>query len=218
EAVLRFAPEAAEQAAALGAHRESAAQYARALRFADRLGPAERAALLERRSYECLLTDQIDEAIGTLEVAIGLRRELSDVRGEGQALEQLANVLWCPGRVAEAREATLQAVTLLESIPPGRELAAAYCRMAQLCMDSEDAEEPVEWGSRSLELARELGERQIAVHTLNSMGTARLLRNDSGGQEQLEQSLRAAVDAGLDDDIGRAIAHLGWTAQRRRAY
>src|SRR5262249_39791103 len=41
--------------------------------------------------------------------------------------------------------------------------------------------------------------------------------NDSGGQEQLEQSLRAAVDAGLDDDIGRAIAHLGWTAQRRRA-
>src|SRR5262249_28078652 len=155
EAVLRFAPEAAEQAAALGAHRESAAQYARALRFADRLRPAERAAPLRRRSYRGMPTAPIPEAIGTPGGPIRPRPQLSDVRSEGQALEQLANVLWCPGRVAEAREATLQAVTLLESIPPGRELAAAYCQMAQLCMDSEDAEETVEWGSRSLELARE---------------------------------------------------------------
>ena len=42
EAVLEFAIAAAEQAAALHAHREAAAQYARALRFADAL-PAARA-------------------------------------------------------------------------------------------------------------------------------------------------------------------------------
>ena len=36
EAVLEFAIAAAEQATALNAHREAAAQYARALRFADR--------------------------------------------------------------------------------------------------------------------------------------------------------------------------------------
>ena len=41
-AVLRFAPEAARRASALGAHRESAAQYARALRFADALAPDAR--------------------------------------------------------------------------------------------------------------------------------------------------------------------------------
>ena len=39
EAVLRFAPAAADRAAALGAHREAAAHYARALRFADALAP-----------------------------------------------------------------------------------------------------------------------------------------------------------------------------------
>ena len=44
-AVLEFATAAAEQAAALHAHREAAAQYARALRFADRLPAAERAPL-----------------------------------------------------------------------------------------------------------------------------------------------------------------------------
>jgi len=44
EAVLEFAIAAAEQAAGLHAHREAAAQYARALRFADTLPAAERAA------------------------------------------------------------------------------------------------------------------------------------------------------------------------------
>ena len=55
-AVLRFAPPAARQAAALGAHRESAAHYGRALRFAQALSPAEQAELLEHRAYECMLT------------------------------------------------------------------------------------------------------------------------------------------------------------------
>ena len=45
--MLVYAPEAARRAAALRAHREAAAQYERALRFADDLPPAERAALLE---------------------------------------------------------------------------------------------------------------------------------------------------------------------------
>lgn len=43
-AVLRFASEAAERASVFGAHRESAAQYARVLRFADALAPERRAA------------------------------------------------------------------------------------------------------------------------------------------------------------------------------
>jgi predicted ATPase len=140
EAVLQFAPRAAEYASASGAHRESAAQYARALRYADSLAPERRAELLERRAYECMLTDQTDEAIGTLEKAIGLRRELGDVSGEGQALDHLSNVLSCPGRVAEARDAAAQSVALLERGAPGRELAMAYSRLAQLWMDAEDFE------------------------------------------------------------------------------
>ena len=41
EAVLQYAPLAAQRASELAAHREAAAQYERALRFADRLEPAE---------------------------------------------------------------------------------------------------------------------------------------------------------------------------------
>jgi predicted ATPase len=50
DAVLRFAPAAAESAAAVGAHREAAAQYARALRFGERLSPGERGDLLRKRA------------------------------------------------------------------------------------------------------------------------------------------------------------------------
>ena len=59
----RSRPPRGERAAALGAHREAAAQYERALRFADALPPAQRAALLERHSYECYLTDQHQGAV-----------------------------------------------------------------------------------------------------------------------------------------------------------
>jgi DNA-binding CsgD family transcriptional regulator len=218
DAVLRFAPEAASHAAALDAHRESAAQYARALRFAEKLSPDRRAELLECRSYECMVSDQTDAAIEALRDAIGLRRELGDVRAEGRALDQLANVLWCPGWVVEARDAALRAVSLLEQIASGRELAMAYSRLAQLSMDAEDLEGAVSWGQRAIDLAEVLGESDLAIHALNSVGTTRLLKGDIEGREQVERSLELAREAGLDDDVSRALTHLAWTAQRRRNY
>jgi hypothetical protein len=71
--VLEYAPVAACRAAALGAHRVAAAQYARALRFADRLEPAAQAELLERHSYECYLTDQLADAATPMPSAPGGR-------------------------------------------------------------------------------------------------------------------------------------------------
>ena len=158
DAVLQFAPQAARQAAALSAHRESAAQYARALRFAEKLSEQQRAELLESCAYECMVTDQTDVAIEALRAAIELRAKLGDVRAEGPATEQLSNVLWCPGWVVEARNAALQAVSLLESVAPGHELAAAYGRMAQLSMDAEDLTATVTWAKRATDLAGSIDE------------------------------------------------------------
>ena len=69
---------------AAGAHREAAAQYARALRFADRLTAETYAELLERRSYECFLTNGFDESIEALARAVALRRELGDAELWGE--------------------------------------------------------------------------------------------------------------------------------------
>ena len=174
--------------------------------------------MLERCSYECMLTDQTHDALDTARTAIAIRRELGDFRGEGAALEHLSEVLWCPGRVAEAREAALRAVALLERVPRGRELAKAYARLAQVYMDAEDVDGAVSWGTRALDLAEALNETEIIVHALCSVGTARCLNGQSEGREQIERSLALAQEAGLDEQVARAMIDLAWIAQRHRDY
>jgi ATP/maltotriose-dependent transcriptional regulator MalT len=217
-AVLRFAPEAARDASALGAHRESAAQYARALRFAETLAPEERAELLEQRAYECMLADQSAEAIAALKSAIRMRNDLGDVRAEAAALQLLSNVLWCPGYVVDAAAAAQQAVALVEAPEPGRELVMACSRVSQLSMDAEDVDDAVAWGTRALAHAEALDEPEIAMHALNSVGTARFLDGDSTGREQLERSLALATEARLEEHVGRAMTHLVWVTRRQRAF
>jgi DNA-binding CsgD family transcriptional regulator len=218
EAVLAFAPGAAEQASSLGAHREAAAQYGRALRFADGLTLGRRAGLFERRSYECYLTDQFDESIGAQRRAVALHRELGDRRREGAAFSSLARRIWCGGHVSEAEEACREAIALLERLPPGRELAMAYAVASAICMNSEDAGGTTAWGERALELAERLGETEVEVYTLNNMGTMALLRGDLEGRKALDRSLELARQAGLDEHAGRAFIHFGWVLARNRAY
>jgi DNA-binding CsgD family transcriptional regulator/tetratricopeptide (TPR) repeat protein len=217
-AVLRFAPAAAARAAALGAHREAAAQYARALRFSG-TGPSEaRAELLERLSYECFLTDQFHRAIEALERALECYRKLGDRRREGDALRALSHPLWCAGRVAEAEEAGRKALALLEQFPPGRELAMAYSALSQLCMNAEDIGGTVAWGTRALEFAQRLEDTEILVHALNNVGTMEFLAGAPGGREKLERSIELGERAGLEEHVGRAYINLAWAITRTRTY
>jgi DNA-binding CsgD family transcriptional regulator len=215
DAVLQYAAAAGARAASLGAHREAAAQYARALRFADGLGLKAKAELLERRSYECYLTDQSDEAIEAIEDARELHRMLGDRLREGDALRWLSLILWCPGRTAEAGRNAREAVRLLEDLPAGRELALAYCNLAATCSAASLTEEGIAWGERALELAQRLDDTEIAVNALSTIGTLEFM---SGGREKLESSLERAERAGLPEQVGRAVVLLGGTAVDLKAY
>jgi DNA-binding CsgD family transcriptional regulator/tetratricopeptide (TPR) repeat protein len=217
-AVLRHAPAAAERAAAAGAHREAAAQYARALRFADRLAPAERARLLQRRSHECYTADRPDEAAADLERALECYRQLGDRRGEGDMLRALSSILWCPGLTDEAEHAGRSAVAVLEPLGPGRELAMAYANMAALAMNHEDARAAADWGARALALARELEDEAIEMHALNSVGTMEFLARGPEARSTAERSLELALRSGDVDGALRAYSNLAWAALRHRDY
>jgi len=218
EAVLRFAPAAARHAASTGAHREAAAQYARALRFGGELPAGARAALLEGQSYEGYLTDQMEASIDALEQAIMCWRLAGDEVREGAALSQLARRLWCGGRSADAAKAGQEALRLLERQPPGRELALAYSTLAAVHMNDERFDETILWGTRALELAESCGDTAVIVHSLNNIGTMQLLTGLPEGSEKLERSLALAERAGLEEHVGRAFIHLGWAMTRTRAY
>ena len=168
DAILRFAPEAGARAAAVGAHREAAEQYARALRHADGVDAAVRAEWLVRRAISCYVTDQNDESIEALRLAIQLYRSLGDDEGEGRSFRLLGEYLWCPGRVEEGFEATGEAIRLLEPLGPSRELGLAYSEMSYLCDQHSQHDEAIRWWERMVATASASGDPELQVLALSS--------------------------------------------------
>lgn len=215
-AVLRFAPAAAAQASALAAHCEAAEQYARALRFSDRLPLADRVGLLRGRWFECYLTAQDDEALEAIDAALSCYRELGEPIPEGDALRCRALALANAGRAPEALEAVREAVSLLESRPPGRELALAYAALAGLSVLSEDAHELDRWATRALELGGRIGDAETTVIALATLGVSEALRG-RGGADRLDQALELAREHGLPYQEGRVHIYRGMAGCRARS-
>src|SRR6266700_1594621 len=116
-AVLHHAARAAELAAALGAHREAAAQYQRALRAAAGTAGADLktvARLYSGLAVEAALGDATQTAADADEHALALWRELADWRQEGETLRRYAMTLQHKCRGDEALAAAERAIEVLE--------------------------------------------------------------------------------------------------------
>jgi len=212
EAVLSLAPAAAERAAAVGAHREAAAQYGRALRFAESVPARGRATLHERHSYECFLSDQPGVAIQARRQALAICRTLGDQRGQGESLCWLARLLFFASRDTEAEDAAQAALRILEQLPPGRELAMTYSTVSHMRLLAGDLPSAVSWGRQAVALAERLGETEVLVHALNNVGSAGFSSGDDQGRRTLERSLELARGAGLIEHVVRAYVNLASTA------
>jgi DNA-binding CsgD family transcriptional regulator len=202
----------------LGAHREAAAQFALALRFADGLPTEERIDLLERRSYECYLTGETREAIDARRRALEEHRARGDLLRTGDAHRWLSRLAWFEGDRASAEREAEQAIALLEQVPPSRELAMAYSNQSQLGMLARDLDGALTWGRRALELAQRLDEQEIVVHALNNVGTAELQADPAGGAKTLERGLELALAAGFEEHAARAYTNLGAASIDARVY
>jgi DNA-binding CsgD family transcriptional regulator len=195
-AALEYATAAAARAAAQGSHREAAAQYERALRFAGGLPPAELAALLELHAQECYLTNRIDDAVAAQERALECYRALGDRRREAAALCALAELIWCPGRIAASKRASLDALEALEGLPPGREAALAYLNLAIVAEQTDDA---IALAKRAGALAEELGDPQMQLRARLEVASQRAYRDPTEqGRRPLEEVLAPALAAGYD--------------------
>jgi len=218
DAVLRFAPAAAEQAAALGAHREAAAQYARTLRYGDRLTPGARGDLLRKQATHCYLTDQYDESLAAATQAIEQYRQIGDRLREGDALRIRSDAGWCAGYIAEWTQDAMEAISLLETVPASRELARAYAHLGALHNEVEKRREAKAWAARATELGQQLGAHDVVIRATTDIGTAELFDGAPGGLARMEDLLADAGEAGLVDQVGRIYVHLLWPAMTIRNY
>jgi DNA-binding CsgD family transcriptional regulator/tetratricopeptide (TPR) repeat protein len=209
DAVLRYAPEAARQAAAVGAHREAVGHYRAALPYAERLPAPVRAELLEGYSVECYLSGLSIEAVSARRSAVELREAAGDREKVGEALRWLSRLHWWDGNRPEAEAAGARAIEVLEAGEPGHQLAMAYSNRAQLDMLANRLDEALEWAGRAIELAERLDDRETLSHALTNIGSIRFLRGDEGGRDDLERGYEYAVAAGLEDHAARALCNLG---------
>lgn len=209
EAVLRYAMAAGEQAAAAGARREAVGEFARALRFAGRLAPQERAWLLERFAAEGYFTDSGEDVTSALQKALAIYRENGDLLGQGRVMRRLGRQLGLEGHLLESRAVQLEAVAVLEQLPPGAELARTYASLSANYAMSDEAE-AIAWGGMAIALAQEIGCTDALIYALNNVGTTELRRGDPEGLEKLERSRELAESSGDAADVGRSLIDLSF--------
>ena len=197
KAVRRHAPEAARRSSALGAHREAAAQFERALRFADADDRPALAALHEALADEYSLLDRLDEAEVALRTALRYRRELGDNLHVGKDLGMLYDILCQLCRREEGTRAVEESLRVLQSLPPGPELAMAQIGVADAMFTAGRHAEAFEGIAQALELGQRLGRDDVVGPALIAGGLF-LVRTGQNGIGSIEQALQLALDAELD--------------------
>jgi DNA-binding CsgD family transcriptional regulator/tetratricopeptide (TPR) repeat protein len=207
-AVLRHAPEAAVRSAALGAHREAAAQYERALRISKNPDQPALAALYEGAATEYSLLDRWEQAEGARRAALALRRELGDEEKVGANLRILSTTLWRLCRGQEASQAVHEAVAVLDALPPSKELAWAYGSLAVDDMIlGRTNEATLAYLGKAWDIGERLGYPDLVSFVLNATGLY-LVDAGQGGLPELEEGLLLALEADLPEAAGRAYSSL----------
>jgi DNA-binding CsgD family transcriptional regulator len=217
EAVLAIAPQAAAKAASLGAHREAAAHYRVALDHATGGSDELRADLLERWSYECTMTNEIDDDV--LEArfaALRLRQRLGQTEKVGANQRWISRLLRLLARKAESEQWLDDAIVTLESVPPGAELAMAYSMRSAGYMLTNQCALAEHWGERAIELAKRHGAPDIEAHALNNVGSALVDDGQPRGFDLLGQSLAISLRHGLHEHAARAYVNACESAVRSR--
>ena len=209
ECAFRYGQEAGRAAADVGAHREAVHHYRTALRFASSHSAAERADLLDALAAECMVTDQMDEALTAAEEALRLRTEVGDPIKVGAAHVALEYICWYLGQGEAAVQHAAQAVAILEPHGPTVELGRALAGAGTFDVDRGDPQRAIGTLRRAIEIAHLVGDPYTDSNALNSIGWAEGYYGDlDTGVTYLEQALDVALAHGLGHLGGRAYANL----------
>ena len=217
ELVLEFAPAAAAHASRMGAHREAASHYQRALRFADRVPAKVRARLFAGCAHESFLIVDFERAAEAQREALRCYEELGDARGRGAALTFLAQLLWQVGTLREGLAAAEQALALLSGTPSS-ELVEACSMMSALQLAAEDPALAMHWARQGHELAVALDYPPSVAGAMQAIGWVEYFTGTPGGLDKLAETLENAKAHGWDALAATCYVIIVRTACRRREY
>ena len=198
----------------LAAERSSGFDPERAMRLAERalsLLPAEhpdRPRLLTQTGRVAETLGRYDEAESYLIEALHVFQDRGDQVGRADVMIALARTRMERGEMEDVETLTAVALGLLESEPPGPELALAYARHAGLLLVSGDYEGCLRRAMQGLILARDLGLVREEVLSLNYAGSARGLLGDEGGLADLREAIERGKEGGAGTETAIAMNNL----------
>jgi len=207
EAVLEYAPRAAQAAAALRSHREAAEHLQRAVASAAHLHAPEEAALSESLAGELATIDRIVEAETLQRRALDLWRRQGNRRREADGLRRLSHLLWRLCRSEEAVAAAEEALAILEPLGPSAELGFATAALAGERMLHGRTAEAIELAQRSAGLAEQFSLPALLSDALNTQGCAVAMR-EGEWEPLLRHALAVALATGAEEQAARAYANL----------
>jgi DNA-binding CsgD family transcriptional regulator/tetratricopeptide (TPR) repeat protein len=207
EVVLAHAPRAGRRAAELGARREAAAQYERALRFVPETDIRRRAELLDNLAQQLDFVDE--DLVETCSAAVALWHELGDSARESDSLLNLAWGLWRLCRGADFRQASDAALKLAKPLGASPQLAKAYNTLAYRKLSSGRYEESLALGRQVREMSEQLCLTDVISDSLNlEAQVIRAMGND--WTVPMRAALELALSGGHEYRAGGVFVFTYW--------
>jgi len=207
DSIIEFAPKAARAAMAIESHREAVAHFRTLEPYLDRIDEADRAAIVDDWAHSEFYLDNV-ESLDILARAIDLHRSRGDDRALARALTFAVRLNEVSGRPEAAEASSVEAVRILESYPPGPDLAFAVGSRAWLALMQGDASRAAELAEEAISLAELVGDEQSIIQSLNTKGYVIYTRGDPSGFSLLEESRRRAEAGGYHFEETRALINM----------
>jgi DNA-binding CsgD family transcriptional regulator len=208
EDLVLYSRRAADEADALGAHRESVAHLGRVLEYGSWLTNAERADALQRQAEAGEQCGALAVAVAAIGAAIEARKRAGDIVGLGNALRMSARVQWLCGESELAEEQSAEALQVLHDHADTWQYAMALSGQSQLDMLADRIDEATARASEAMSLAERLGRSDIYLHALTNLTGARCSIDVESGSREILAAIAETRRRGEPDLMPRLYSNL----------
>jgi ATP/maltotriose-dependent transcriptional regulator MalT len=214
EAVLRYGPLAAREAAQLGSHREALAAHRETYRYAAQLPDRERAALALAYAYELQLANRHADAVEVATEAVALLERGDDKRALADALLVLSRAVYWHSGAGKALPHAERAISLLRG-DTSAVLAMAYAHMSRLHLLANRNPEAISWATLALGVAERVGHLPAEAGARINHGAAALNLGDADGLAEVTEGLELARRHGFHESVIRGFFQIAVEHMRR---
>ena len=208
EAVCRYAPQAAREAAAAGSHRQALAHFESVLQFAGHLPPVDEASVLADYSWELYNAHRFGAAITQCARAVELFAKAQDRVRMGEALVRLSRYQFMNGDIDVALATARKAVHVPDSAGSSASRASAATYHASLLALAGDPGEARTALLGAEALAVQENRPDLVCLCRNYESLARADLNPDDRIRLLTESLQLAMDQGLHEYVARGYTNL----------